>query len=388
MSAGLCKSQLVFKTSKVLFYNSERLLSCWKRKSHGIFAGACTKCQLVSLPLVQLRRCTVSSPTFAIPKMSEPQTKHEDVRMPKEAQQYSVGEENGWLNIGQYSIFAWSISGVESCVVVKCEDVQVTFDMGVAVPESVKSPCVFITHGHIDHIAAITSHVAKRELFGMKPARYYVPPNLVQPLLTVLRTHFEMAQTPELLSSANIQPIVEGDVARLNSHYFVKAFPTIHRISSQGYIVYKEEKTLKEEYRGKEGFEVAALHRNGVDIHNITITPEIAYCGDTVFDIFTNPPTPDLLKVKLLITEATYLDDHIGKNMVQKARDFGHTHLQEIAQNAEIFKDVGHIILVHFSNKYSAKYIHDCIHQKLPPELRDKVTPAVVAKATFATGLS
>lgn len=77
----------------------------------------------------------------------------------------------------------------------------------------------------------------------------------------------------------------------------------------------------------------------------------------------------------------------LGKNMVQKARDFGHTHLQEIAQNAEIFKDVGHIILVHFSNKYSARYIHDCIQQKLPQALRDKVTPAVVAKATFATGL-
>lgn len=30
--------------------------------------------------------------------------------------------------------------------------------------------------------------------------------------------------------------------------------------------------------------------------------------GDTVFDVFSNPPTPDLLKVKLLITEATFLD--------------------------------------------------------------------------------
>lgn len=66
---------------------------------------------------------------------------------------------------------------------------------------------------------------------------------------------------------------------QLNSRYFVKAFPTIHRISSQGYIVYREEKTLKQEYRGKEGFEVAALHRKGVDIHDLKVVPEIAYCG-------------------------------------------------------------------------------------------------------------
>lgn len=35
--------------------------------------------------------------------------------------------------------------------------------------------------------------------------------------------------------------------------------------------------------------------------------------GDTVFDVFLNPPNPDLLKVKLLITEATFLDEEIGR---------------------------------------------------------------------------
>lgn len=74
-----------------------------------------------------------------------------------------------------------------------------------------------------------------------------------------------------------------------------------------------------------------------------------------------------------------------GKKMIQKAKDRGHTHLFEIIQNAEIFRDVGHIVLVHFSNKYSANYIRDCLSTKLPTELREKVTPAVVAKATVAT---
>ncbi|XP_059175959.1 uncharacterized protein LOC131955739 [Physella acuta] len=174
---------------------------------------------------------------------------------------------------------------------------------------------------------------------------------------------------------------------QLNSRYFVKAFPTIHRIPSQGYILYREEKKLKQEYKGMQGFEVAALHREGKVIHDIVITPEIAYCGDTTFDIFTNPPTPDLLNVKILITETTFLDEERGKNMVQKARDRGHTHLSELCQHADLFKDVGHIVLVHFSNKYPAKYIRDCIYHKLPPELRIKVTPATVAKTTVASSL-
>ena len=40
--------------------------------------------------------------------------------------------------------------------------------------------------------------------------------------------------------------------------------------------------------------------------------------GDTVFDVFVNPPNLDLLKVKLLITEATFLDDDLGIAMDEK----------------------------------------------------------------------
>lgn len=59
----------------------------------------------------------------------------------------------------------------------------------------------------------------------------------------------------------------------------MKPFPTIHRIPSQGYILYKEEKKLKEQYKGMEGFEVAAMYRQGVEIHDVVTTPEIAYTG-------------------------------------------------------------------------------------------------------------
>ena len=56
------------------------------------------------------------------------------------------------------------------------------------------------------------------------------------------------------------------------------------------------------------------------------------------------------------------------------ARDFGHTHLDEICANAELFQNEA-ILLVHFSARYKRDDILAALHEKLPPSLRDRVTP-------------
>ena len=102
-----------------------------------------------------------------------------------------------------------------------------------------------------------------------------------------------------------------------------------------------------------------------------------------MFDVFSNPPTDDLLKVKLLITEATYIDQEGGKDVVQKARDRGHMHLQEIVDNADLFKNVESILLIHFSDKYSSKYIHKTVMKTLPESLASKVYIGTTAKERY-----
>ncbi len=44
--------------------------------------------------------------------------------------------------------------------------------------------------------------------------------------------------------------------------------------------------------------------------------------GDTRFSIYTGPAHPDLLRVKLLICEATYLED--TPRMAENAERYGH----------------------------------------------------------------
>ncbi len=98
--------------------------------------------------------------------------------------------------------------------------------------------------------------------------------------------------------------------------------------------------------------------------------------GDTTFELFMNPPLPNLLNTKLLITEATYIDsdvDRHGNTSQQRARDRGHCHLQEFVDNKELFKDIENILLVHFSDKYPINYISKRVEEIVPRSLKDKL---------------
>lgn len=109
------------------------------------------------------------------------------------------------------------------------------------------------------------------------------------------------------------------------------------------------------------------------------------FAGDTVSDIFHNPHNPDILRVKLLITEATYIDDEIkgGSTAVDRARQRGHMHLDEIIEKESLFSEVENLLLVHFSDKYSTKYVNDTISRKLPESMKDKIQIGLVLKKKF-----
>lgn len=285
----------------------------------------------------------------------------------------------GFAEIGDYSVFARSISGLETTVVLRkiSDRFVLCFDMGIACRENQTCDKVLISHGHMDHISAVPQHVSKRSLFGQKMARYYTPPHLTHKLKRVCEVFHEINETCEPLKNVDVTGIGPGESAELGKGYYVVPFKTVHRIDSQGYILYKRHKRLKEKYRGLQGPEIGDLVKSGVDIHDIITSPEVAYTGDTTFEVFLSKqersPPPDLFRVKLLIVEATYIDLEDGKDIIQQARDRGHTHLFEIFQNAELFRDIDKILLIHFSDKYSVKYIQSQVYSNMPQLLQEKI---------------
>jgi len=286
------------------------------------------------------------------------------------------------LSVSGWEVTPWSIAALETCVVAQKENLSLAFDMGYSFRKSVSCPNVLISHGHIDHVGGLVSHAGKRSLYGMKPAAYHVLPHLVEPL-TRAALAFGDAHEDDRFCNMNFQPTEVGKDIRLSGDWYARTFPTIHRVASQGYIVYSTKKALQEQYKGLPSDEIRKLVKEGINVHEVTNTPEIAYTGDTQFDVFLNPPTEDLLKVKVLITEATYIDSDVdkqGKTSQTKAKERGHCHLIDFIENKDIFSNIENIVLIHFSDKYSVDYIERTIQKTVPEDLRRKMHAGIQHK--------
>jgi len=59
------------------------------------------------------------------------------------------------------------------------------------------------------------------------------------------------------------------------------------------------------------------------------------------------------------------------------AREYGHTHLDEIVENADAFQNEA-ILMIHFSARYKAAVVRGNLANKLPEHLLKRVTPMLV----------
>ncbi|CAK4076234.1 unnamed protein product [Aphanomyces euteiches] len=270
-----------------------------------------------------------------------------------------------------------SVAGTASCCYVA--SLNIAFDMGVNFLQAVSQDNVFITHGHIDHIQAIAAHAAERSLIGMSPAVYYVPSHLVLHVEQIMASFSAMQESP---IPAKIVGIEAGASIQVSSKVIVKAFPTVHRVASLGYVAYALSKSLKSEYVGLPGRELGALRKQNVEIENVVLTPVVAYTGDTTIDFFDKEDVAnDFMRANVLVTECTYADDGTDEG---KATSRGHIHLGQIARRFNRFQNKA-LVLTHFSARYSFRQICETVAARLPS---DKDRPTVfVAYGEFVARL-
>lgn len=268
------------------------------------------------------------------------------------------------LQLGSIQVDARSIAGIETCI--QLPAYKIAFDIGRCPRSAVKHPRIALTHAHMDHLSGVFYHAAQRKLRGVSAPTYFALPELIEPIEAIFDAY---AGLHGYRQPCQLVPFAPGQRHRLSGKAELVSFATDHTLPSQGYAIRADVKKLKPEFVGLPGPEIGRLHKAGTPLYDRRNLPVFCFTGDTRIEVVEREPL--VRNARVLAIEATYLDD---ETPVEKARERGHIHLDEIIERAELFANE-HILLVHPSAKYHAEQIERILDEKLPDILRDRVTP-------------
>jgi ribonuclease Z len=269
------------------------------------------------------------------------------------------------ITAGPYTIRGISVGGVYTSLAVP--ELGLLFDAGAS-PRSLASiDTILLSHGHVDHVGALPALLGIRALHGkMKPPRIVMPAEIVDDLRAGLTSLSKLQRWPLEIEAIGMNP---GDELALRPDLLVRAVRTFHPVPSLGYIVVRKVAKLKPELLGLPGAEIAARRRAGEDVNTFEERAEFAYVTDTLVSVLDH--APELLKTRVLVVEATFLDE---RKTIEAARAGCHIHLDEIIERAALFENE-HIVLMHFSQLYRPDEISALLTARLPEGLRKRVIP-------------
>ena len=250
-----------------------------------------------------------------------------------------------------------AVSGIGSCLAVQA--LKVFLDMGVMLSDGHKFPTVFVTHGHTDHVGALMSYVATRDMMNMPPPTLYMPSSLVGPLNAALQAW--RGVDPQAKLPCSLVGFDVGDELWLDEdgrkRWLVRPFATEHRMESQGYAFFYVVDKLKDEYKGQN---VKLLREQGVEVLEKQESLELAYTGDTTVKVFEMNPW--LKDAKKLVMEVTFTHDDVS---VEEAHKRGHIHLEELVANPGLLPK-GEVVFCHFSRRQDPMEVAQAIVKAKP----------------------
>lgn len=260
------------------------------------------------------------------------------------------------------TIEGYSRAAVQTCW--RVNELKLLFDVGAQPWDFMGTSTAFITHAHLDHIAALPVYVSRRRMMKMDPPVIYLPDSAVDPawkMLQMFRTLDRGAMPCELIG------LIGGDETELGREHIVKAVPTRHTIDSVGFVVYERRHKLKAEFRELTGTEIRDLRQAGTEVTDEQRIPVFAYTGDT------SPPgldnNPEFFEAKVLISELTFVAPEHRKEKIHK---HGHMHIDDYRDRADRFQNEL-IIAGHLSTRYNESQVRRIVRQALPDMLDNRL---------------
>jgi len=243
-------------------------------------------------------------------------------------------------------------------------ELKLGFDLGAQPWDFMGTSSWFISHTHLDHVAALPVYVARRRMMKMEPPTIYLPEYAVEDVRRLLLIMQRLDRGRQNCNLIGVQP---GQEIELSRDHVITVFETTHTIPSVGFLVWERRNKLKEEYHGLTGDQIRDLRLAGTPVTRELRTPLVCYTGDTSpagLDRY-----PPVFEAKVLITEMSFIRANHRREKIHK---FGHMHLDDFIERADKFKNEL-IVCGHFSTRYHDNEVRRLVENKLPDSLRSRV---------------
>ncbi|HVC95852.1 MAG TPA: MBL fold metallo-hydrolase [Pirellulales bacterium] len=243
-------------------------------------------------------------------------------------------------------------------------ELKLGFDLGAQPWSFMGTGTWFVTHTHLDHVAALPVYVARRRMMKMDPPTIYLPEAAVEIVERILKlfTRLDRGRMP-----CRLLPIRPGDEIEISREHVVTVSATKHTVPSLGFVVWERRKKLKAEYQSLAGEQIRDLRLAGTEVTEERRVPRVAYLGDSSPEGLD--ACPAMYEAQVLITELTFVAPGHRKDKIHK---FGHMHLDDLIQRRDRFHNEL-IIASHFSTRYHVQQIRQYVAQALPDMLEGRL---------------
>lgn len=245
----------------------------------------------------------------------------------------------GFIYAPPYRIQGISIGGEQT--VVQVPELGLNFDIGLAPRVAITAPFVALSHGHMDHVAALPYYFSQRMFLKMVPGTCICHPELAGPLKTMMQgwIQVENQQTPHTIIG-----LAPGEELEIKPSVVLKAFEANHTVPSLSFVTIEHRSKLKEEFAGLPQSDLRRIRAEGTEITHTLNVPLVAYTGDT--EMNDTLVSSSFNNAKIVVTECTFFeDDHFDRAKVGK-----HLHVGNLKELMQSWK-AETVVVIHTSRR-------------------------------------
>ncbi len=239
-------------------------------------------------------------------------------------------------------------------------ELKLGFDLGGQPWSFMGTPNWFVSHTHLDHVAALPVYIARRRMMKMDPPTIYLPESTLEGVQQMLRafSRLDRGRLP-----CDLIGVCPGQEIELSRELVVTTLETKHTVPSLGYIVWERRQKLKSQFTDLSSDQIRDLRLSGTNVTEEKRMPLVAYLGDSAPEGLDN--CPEMYEAQILILELTFIAPGHRR---EKIRKMGHIHIDDLVERKDRFHNEV-VIASHFSTRYNTRQIRVLVDRTLPDML-------------------